>query len=163
MNSLKRTVLDLLIGIIGWGSLFEIIGVLVVKNKLAYSVGMLCGVLIAAGLAFHMAYSLNNAFDWDAEVAVKEVKKGVMFRYVAVLIVTSLRAYFKIGNILACFLGIMTLKTAAYIQPYVHRFINHIFNIEEGGCENAITIDDDEFDFGQWAESGFYDSRFDKF
>ena len=112
MNSLKRTVLDLLIGIIGWGSLFEIIGVLVVKNKLAYSVGMLCGVLIAAGLAFHMAYSLNNAFDWDAEVAVKEVKKGVMFRYVAVLIVTSLLAYFKIGNILACFLGIMTLKTA---------------------------------------------------
>ncbi len=163
MDSLKRTVLDLLIGIVIFGVLFEVLGILFVKDKGAYTIGIVCGVLIAAGMAIHMAHNLNDALDWDAENATRIARKGTVLRYGAVTLITILLAYFKIGNILSCFLGIMTLKTAAYAQPYVHKLFNKIFNIEEGGCENAIIDDDDEFDFSEWAERGFYDSRFDRF
>lgn len=161
MDSLKRTVMELLIGIVLFGMIFEIIGILLVKEKAAYSIGILCGVLIAAGMAIHMAYNLNDALDWDEEHARRIAKRGSFIRYGAVVIITILLAHFKIGNILSCFLGIMSLKTAAYTQPYVHKLLNKIYHIEEGGCENAIIDDDDEFDFSEWAERGFHDSRFD--
>ena len=163
MDSLKRTVLEIIIGILSWGTLFEIGGLILAKNRVTYSVGMLCGILIAVGLTVHMAYNVNNALDWEPEIAKKEVRKGATFRYLAVVVITVLLAYFKIGDILSCFLGIMTLKTAAYVQPYVHKLLNKIYHIEEGGCENAIIDDDEEFDFSEWAERGFHDSWFNRF
>lgn len=164
MDSLKRTVLELMLGITVFGVLFEAGGLLLAKEKVSYSVGILCGVLLAAGMALHMAYNINDALDWDAEHAAKALRKGSVFRYTAVTLTTMLLAYFKIGNILSCMLGIMTLKAAAYSQPFVHKLLNKIYHIEEGGCENAIIDDDeDEFDFSEWAEHGFYDPRSDRF
>ena len=162
MDSLKRTVLELLIGIFLFGLLFELIGILIVEDKLSHSVGIGCGMLVATGMAIHMAYNINDALDWDAEQAAKALKKGSMMRYATVVLITMLLAYFKIGNVISCFLGIMSLKTAAYAQPFVHKVINKIFKIEEGGYENAIIDDDDEFDFGEWAERGFHDSWTDR-
>lgn len=156
MDSLKRTVLELLLGILLFGLLFEFAGLLFVTDKLSHSVGIGCGVLIAAGMAIHMAYNINDALDWDAEQAAKALRRGSMLRYATVVLITMLLAYFKIGNVISCFLGIMSLKTAAYSQPVVHKVINKIFKIEEGGYENAIIDDDDEFDFGEWAERGFH-------
>ena len=156
MDSLKRTVLELLIGILLFGILFEILGLIFVKGKLFYTVGLCLGMLLAAGMAIHMAYNLNDALDWDAANAAKIMKKGSMFRYAAVVLITMLLGYFRVGNVISLWLGIMTLKTAAYTQPFVHKRINKIFKIEEGGYENAIIDDDDEFDFGEWAERGFH-------
>lgn len=144
MDRLKRTVLELIVGIAAFGVLFEILGILFVKDKGAYTIGIVCGALTAAGIAIHMAYHLNNALDWDEENARRMIRKGTAIRYAAVTLVIILLAYFKIGNIFSYFLGIMTLKAAAYAQPYVHRLLNKIFHIEEGG-----------------AEYGFHDSRID--
>ena len=157
MDKLKRTVLELLLGILICGVLFEAAGLLLVKDKGAYSVGILCGIFIAAGLAIHMAYNLNKALDWDAQFAQKSIRGGAVLRYTMVAVITILLAYFKIGNIYSCFLGIMSLKAAAYMQPFIHKTINKIYKIEEGGCGNAIIDDDDEFDFSEWAECGFHD------
>lgn len=162
MDSLKRTVLELLIGILLFGLLFEIAGLLFVKNKISHSIGIGCGMLVAAGMAIHMAYNINDALDWDAETAAKTLRRGSILRYGVVALITMLLAYFKIGNVISCFLGIMSLKTAAYTQPIVHKVINKIFKIEEGGYENAIIDDDDEFDFGEWAEHGFHGSWTDR-
>lgn len=156
MDSLKRTVLELLLGIAIFGILFEGVGMLFVKDRLACSVGMLYGMLIAAAMTLHMAYNLNEALNWDEEQAKKSVRKGAVLRYFCIVLATVAFAYFRLGNILACWFGIMTLKTAAYIQPFVHKWINKIYKIEEGGCKNAI-IDDDEFDFSEWAAGGFHD------
>lgn len=161
MDSLKRTVLELFLGILGYGILFETVGMLFVKGKGAYSIGLLCGMLIAAVMTLHMAYNINDALDWDEEHARKIMKKGAALRYLGVILVTVSIAYFKVGNILACCLGIMTLKTAAYSQPFVHKLINKIYKIEEGGGEYAIIDDDDEFDFGEWAERRLHDQGFD--
>ena len=161
MDSLKRTVLELLLGILLFGLLFEFVGLFFVQDKIAHTIGIGCGMLLAAGMTIHMAHNIDDALNWDAEQAAKALKRGSMMRYGAVVLLTMLLAYLKIGNIISCFMGIMTLKTAAYTQPIVHKVINKIFKIEEGGYENAITCDDDEFDFGEWAECGFHDPRSD--
>ena len=158
MDSLRRTVLELLIGIFLFCMLFEIVGILFVADKISHSIGIGCGMLIAAGMTIHMAYNINDALDWDAEQAAKTLRRGSALRYSVIVLVTVLLAYFKIGNVISCVLGILSLKTAAYVQPLVHRVINKILKIEEGGYDNAIIDDDEEFDFSQWAERGFYDS-----
>ena len=162
MNSWKRTLLELLTGIVLSGVVFEIVGLLFVKDKLAHSIGMLLGILIALAMATHMAFSLNSALDWDEEQAKRAIWKSYLLRYLSVAICIGLIAYFGIGNVISCFLGIMTLKPAAYLQPYLHRFINkYILKIEEeGGCVDGImdANDDAEDDSGDWTECGFYDS-----
>ena len=166
MNSWKRTLLELLTGIVLSGVVFEIVGLLFVKDKLAHSIGMLLGILIALAMATHMAFSLNSALDWDEEQAKRAIWKSYLLRYLSVAICIGLIAYFGIGNVISCFLGIMTLKPAAYLQPYLHRFINkYILKIEEEGgyVDGIIDADGDaEDDFSDWTECGFYDSWSDR-
>ena len=162
MSSWKRTLTELLAGIVLFGVLFEIIGLIFVKDRLLHSIGMLIGVLIALGMATHMAFSLNDALDWDEEQAKRAIWKSYMLRYTAVAICMGLVAYFKIGDLISCFCGIMSLKAAAYLQPHLHRFCNkYLLKIEEeGGCVDGIMDAnvDAEDDPGDWTECGFYDS-----
>ena len=166
MNSWKRTLLELLTGIVLSGILFELIGLIFVKDKISHSLGMLIGILIALGMATHMAYSLNNALDWDEEHAKRAIWKSYMLRYASVAICMGLVAYFRIGDIISCFIGIMSLKAAAYLQPHLHRFNNkYILKIEEeGGCVDGImdANGDAEDDLSDWTECGFYDSWSDR-
>ena len=165
MNSWKRTLIELLTGSIFAGIVFELIGLIFVQDKLSHSIGMLIGIFIALAMATHMAFSLNSALDWDEEHAKRSIWKSYMVRYVSVAICIGLIAYFRIGNVISCFFGIMSLKASAYFQPYLHRFVNkYILKIEEGGCvDGIIDVDDDaEDDFSNWTECGFYDSWSDR-
>lgn len=166
MASWKRTLLELFAGIVLSGMVFEIIGIIFVKDRISHSVGMLLGVLIALAMAAHMAYSLNEALSWDEEHAKRSIWKSYLLRYTAVALCMGLIAYFGIGNVISCFAGIMTLKAAAYLQPYLHKFCNkYILKIEEeGGCEDGImdADADAEDDSGDWTECGFYDSWSDR-
>ena len=162
MSSWKRTLTELLAGIVLFGIVFEVIGLIFAKDRLSHSLGMLIGVLIALAMATHMAFSLDNALNWDEEQAKRAIWKSYMLRYVSVAIGIGLIAYFRIGNVISCFFGIMTLKPAAYLQPHLHRFVNkYILKIEEeGGCVDGIMDAnvDAEDDPGDWTECGFYDS-----
>ena len=140
MSSWKRTLAELLAGIVLIGILFEVIGLIFVKDRLSHSIGMLIGILMALAMAVHMAFSLSSALDWDGEHAKHSMWKSNLLRYVVVVICFMLFAYFRIGNMISCFCGIMTLKFAAYLQPYIHWFCNkYILKIEEeGGCVDGI-------------------------
>lgn len=166
MTGWKRTLTELLAGIVLSGIVFEVIGLIFVKDKLSHFIGMLIGIFIALAMATHMAFSLNDALDWDEENAKKAIWKSYLIRYIAVAVCMGLVAYFKIGDIISCFCGIMSLKAAAYLQPYLHRFVNkYILKIkEEGGCVDGIIDADDgtEDDLGDWTECGFYDSWSDR-
>ena len=162
MSSWKRTLTELLAGIVLAGIVFEIIGLIFVKDRLSHSIGMLIGVVMALAMATHMAFSLSNALDWDEEHAKSSLWKSNILRYVLVVVCFMLSAYFRIGNMISCFFGIMTLKLAAYLQPHLHRLCNkYILKIEEeGGCVDGIMDAnvDAEDDPGDWTECGFYDS-----
>ena len=166
MDSWKRTLLELLAGIVLSGIVFEFVGLIFVKDRIAHSIGMLIGIFIALAMATHMAFSLNSALDWDEEHAKRSIWKSYILRYIAVAVSMGLIAYFRIGDIISCFCGVMTLKAAAYLQPHLHKFCNkYILKIEEeGGCVDGImdADGDAEDDLSDWTECGFYDSWSDR-
>ena len=46
-----------------------------------------------------------------------------LIRYAAVVIVFGCVTYFRLGNPIAAFVGVMGLKIAAYLQPFFHKII----------------------------------------
>ena len=69
---------DLLIGILIFGLFAEFLPVWFLERKLYYSIGLLIGLFVAALSAWHMAYSIDNAVDYDEGTATK-CKREVLF------------------------------------------------------------------------------------
>lgn len=110
------------VGILLYGVLCEIVGLIFVSDRVFYSVGLLVGIVCALFMATHMAWSLNQALDLSEGDAVKKMQVHNILRYVVVVIVFFALLYTKLGNPLSAFLGVMGLKVAAYLQPFTHKF-----------------------------------------
>lgn len=110
------------VGILLYGVLCEIVGLIFVSDRVFYSVGLLVGIMCALFMATHMAWSLNQALDLSEGDAVKKMQVHNILRYVVVVIVFFALLYTKLGNPLSAFLGVMGLKVAAYLQPFTHKF-----------------------------------------
>ena len=74
LNGLSDVLPDLLIGILLYGVVCEAVGLIFVKDRLFYSIGLLTGILCAMGMAVHMAWSLNMALDLGESGAVKKMQ-----------------------------------------------------------------------------------------
>lgn len=121
LNGLSDVLPDLLIGILLYGVVCEAVGLIFVKDRLFYSVGLLIGILCAMGMAVHMAWSLNMALDLGESGAVKKMQLHNLLRYGIVVVVIFALWLSGIGNPVVAFLGIMGLKVAAYLQPFTHK------------------------------------------
>lgn len=121
LNGLSDVLPDLLIGILLYGVVCEAVGLIFVKDRLFYSIGLLTGILCAMGMAVHMAWSLNMALDLGESGAVKKMQLHNLLRYGIVVVVVFALWLSGIGNPVVAFLGIMGLKVAAYLQPFTHK------------------------------------------
>ncbi len=124
INSMNKTLKEMLIGIVFCGLIFEISGVWFVVDKVAYSVGLLVGILIAMSMVIHMEWVLDTALDGVSEGAENKVRLHSVIRYVLVVLVLAVIMYTGVLNPLASFLGVMSLKVAAYLQPITDRVIH---------------------------------------
>lgn len=124
MQEEKQTLYELFAGIVVCLVVF-MLGNLVVKNHLAYTLGLVLGGAIAALMSGHMYSSLTEAVLYDKETAEKKVKFGSlirMFLMVAALVAAALLPEYV--SIVAVVLGISTLKFSAYLQPLTHKVFN---------------------------------------
>lgn len=122
LTQLSDVLPDLWAGILLYGVLCEIVGLIFVEDRLFYSIGLIAGIMCALFMATHMAWSLSLAMDMAEGDAVKKMQVHNIFRYVIVVIVFFLLLFTKLGNPLSAFLGVMGLKVAAYLQPVTHKF-----------------------------------------
>ncbi len=122
LAQLSEVLPGLWVGILLYGVLCEIVGLIFVKERLFYSIGLAAGIVCALFMATHMAWSLNRALDMAEADAVKKMQVHNILRYVIVVIVFFLLLYTGFGNPLSAFLGVMGLKVAAYLQPFTHKF-----------------------------------------
>ena len=111
----------LLLGILSYGLLIQITGVWFVEDKLRYSTGLWIGIALAAGMAVHMAMVIEEIVNQGKGRAIVTAKS--ILRYVVVVIVFFVMMKFQLGNLITAFLGIMGLKAAAYMQPFIHKRI----------------------------------------
>ena len=124
MRKIDQTLLELLIGILIWGLFWQLAGVWFVPDKLSNSIGLWIGVLLAMLSAVHMYWALNRALDQDEKGAQKVVMSHSLIRYAVIVLVLAVIGVTEFSNPLIGFIGVMGLKAAAYMQPFIHRFIS---------------------------------------
>ena len=122
IKRLNKALPALLLGIVLYGLLVQFIGVWFVKDKLLYSTGLWIGIAMAMGMAIHIA-----VVAWS------------LLRYMIVVIIFFVTLRFRLGNVLMEFVGVMGLKAAAYLQPFIHRVL-YGSEGEEKPSENSTVI-----------------------
>lgn len=139
MEKIKKTdvaLLELLTGIFLSGILFSLAGlVLLFFKELSlgkYLVSMWLGILVAGGFSVHMWKSLNKAFGCEESQASRMLATGYVVRYLLEAVFLLAVYYVGKGYILAAFLGLMGMKTGAYLQPFSHKILEKIYK-KQGG------------------------------
>ena len=122
-RKINETLLELMIGIFLWGIFWQMAGVWFVPDKAGYSLGLWIGVVTAVLCAVHMYRSLDRALDLSEKDAQKYMTSRSMMRYGLIIAVLLFLMITEEGNPLCCFLGVMGLKAAAYLQPLLHRVL----------------------------------------
>ncbi|MBO4749970.1 MAG: ATP synthase subunit I [Lachnospiraceae bacterium] len=124
----NRTVLEMELGILAFGIIFQLGSLPFPGARLPRAVSLLIGCILAGLAVLHMYRTLDRALDLDAGDAQKAIYKGYVLRYVFFAIVIVLSALTKWLSPLLIFLGYMTLKFTAYLQPLTHKLCNKIFH-----------------------------------
>lgn len=128
LKKMDRTLLELLTGILLFGIIGQLVVLLLPFDRVKGAVGWWPGVLIAFLSALHMFRSLNKAFQCDEKSAAKLVAGGYLIRYLIVAVFLVILFLTNAGYILAGFMGVMTLKMSAFLQPVTHKFYNRVFH-----------------------------------
>lgn len=114
----------LLLGILIYGVIVELAGVWFVEDKLRYSTGLWIGIALACGMAIHMAVVIEDAVALQGENGAKnKVILQSLLRYIVVVAVFFVTAKFRLGNFIMAFIGVLGLKAAAYMQPFIHKVL----------------------------------------
>lgn len=123
LKSMNETLLDLIIGIIIYGVLVGVLGMITSKGNLFFLLGVVAGTIVAIGLMFHMLYSIDGVLDMDPKTANTYMMKRAFLRFLimAVTAVIAIKIHFL------CFLGVilalMGIKISALMQRFINRYI----------------------------------------
>ncbi len=102
-------------------ALCEGVGMLLVQDKVGYSIGLVLGVILAMISTYHIWWVLDKALDFDEKTAEKMIGTKYLIRYLAIIVLILLLYFTGIGSPFAAFLGYMSLKAGAYIQPLIDK------------------------------------------
>lgn len=122
-----RTLFEMHMGMLAFGIVCQVTGAFFVQDQGQYALSLWSGVAFALAGSIHMARTLDRALSCGGDAA-KIVTRGYLFRYGMVVLVMVVAAVSKVMNPLVVFLGYMSLKVAAYLQPFTHKFCNWIFS-----------------------------------
>lgn len=127
---MNRTLLEMHIGMLFFGIVCQLAGALAVKDQGRYALSLWFGVAFAFAGSIHMCRTLDRALLCGKDAS-GIVTRGYLFRYLllaAVLVVISVT---EVMNPLVFFLGYMSLKVTAYLQPITHKLCNRLFREED--------------------------------
>lgn len=130
LKSKNRTLLEMHVGIIFFGLICQIIGAFIVKNQVTYALSLWFGIVTAIVSAYHMNRTLERALDSGANAGGIALK-GYLFRYIMLFIILLIAVIVESMNPLVVFLGYMSLKISALMEPITHKVVNKIFREED--------------------------------
>lgn len=127
LRKINRTLLEMHIGMLFFGVVCQITGMWFVEDQAAYAVSLWFGVAFALAGSIHMCRTLDRAL-LSGQSASGIVTRGYLFRYALVVVVMVITAVTEVMNPLVFFLGYMSLKVTAYLQPITHKLCNKLFH-----------------------------------
>ncbi len=128
----NRTLLEMHIGMVFFAVVCQVAGVLcamagkVLEDQWNYALSLWFGIVLAMLSAVHMYRTLDRSLDLG-EAAAKMIFKGYVIRYVLIILIMLIIIMTKIMNPLVVFLGYMSLKVTALMQPITHKLTNKFF------------------------------------
>jgi hypothetical protein len=128
LKSRNRTLLEWRSGILICGLLMWGIGSIFASEKWRYAAGLWLGILAAFVCTWHMYRSLDRALDFDESTAQKRIYSSYLVRYFTLAVFLALVCLTDLADPIPVFLGILTLKLGAYLQPFLHKFFNKLFH-----------------------------------
>lgn len=127
LRELNRAFLELGLGILFCGMVCQLVGMWFVGHKGLYSVSLWLGILLALLGIWHMYRTLDRALDLG-DGAAKVMVSGSMLRYAVLAIILGVIMVTDVLSPLIVYLGYMTMKVAAYLQPFTHKICNMFFH-----------------------------------
>lgn len=124
IRNMGTTVKELLLGIFIFGAVIWLIFIWFVSDKAGFTLGLVLGTALSAVLAIHMNYSIEQSLELAEKDARSYMQKMTALRMGIVLIFFGAAYLLKLGNPVAIFAGLFTLKFGAYFQPFLHRLIH---------------------------------------
>ena len=122
MNKTDNTVLkDMIIIMLLYGIIAQMVCLIIPGDHLRMTAGLWIGVAAGVFMVIHMKNSLDEALDYGEQEAQKYMQKSYAIRYLAVVVIFMAACWLQIANVLTLFVGIMSLKLAAYLQPFMHK------------------------------------------
>lgn len=119
---LAQTLKELVAGTVLWAVIICLAAVWFTDSKLIFAVSMAGGALGAVAMAVHMHRAIEYAMEMPEDSAGSYLRKQSVLR-MGGAVVLILMAYVLKGNIVAIFLGLLSLKPGAYTQPLLHKLM----------------------------------------
>lgn len=127
LKEMNRALLELDLGILFCGTVCQLVGMWFTGQKGLYCAALWLGILLALLGSWHMYRTLDRALDLG-DGAAKVMVSGNLLRYAVLAIVLAVVAVTDVLNFLIVCLGYMTMKVAAYLQPFTHKICNMFFH-----------------------------------
>lgn len=115
------------IGMLFFGLVCQVAGVFIMEDQIRYAGSLWFGIAFAFAASIHMCRTLERAMAGGADAS-KLMLRGYLFRYGMITFVLILVSITGVLNPLVIFLGYMSLKVTAYIQPLTHKICNILFH-----------------------------------
>lgn len=115
---------EMIFGIFVFDILLEIMILLFTNDKMYYSIGILVGIVLAIGMVLHMYSALETALELGEKGSVAYIRKSYGLRTAVVVAIMALLYFFQIGSVAACFIAVLGLKAAAYMQPFTNKYLS---------------------------------------
>lgn len=119
LKRINEALPGLVFSIVIYGAAVQLIGVWFVKDRIAYSIGVWFGIAVAVGMAINLAtVILDSVTMGDTAHATRRIIMKSVLRYIVVAVLFLMFGYFRLGNLIAAFFGLLGLKIGAYLQPF---------------------------------------------
>ena len=137
----NRTLLELWSGMLILGIICVIPGIIFANSGLIYVLSLILGMAMAMASSVHMYKSLDKALDLEEAAAKKKIMLSYYIRYGVVVLLFAVICVTQVLYPLVVFLGYMTLKFGALMQPKIHKLYNRIFHETDPVPEPMIEED----------------------
>lgn len=130
INTLKkfdRTLLEMHTGMILFGLVCHLVIMIFAGWNTRLLLSLWLGVVMAVAGSVHMGRTLDKALLKGADTS-KIIVSGYVVRYTAIAVAFIAMSLTEVLNPLLAFLGYMSMKVAAYLQPFTHKFYNALFH-----------------------------------
>lgn len=131
LKKANRTLLEMWTGMLLVGVICQVVGAFFVENQLRYACSLWFGILLAVVSTIHMYRSLDTALDFDEKNANKMIVQGYVIRYVMLIVILGIIMVTNVLNPLVVFMGYMSLKVTALMQPFTDKFYKKLFHETE--------------------------------